>query len=99
MKRRPAHEVLAAVTMRDPSPEQRSADELLADLEQIDEAVRKKVEIGSDAVKKRYETELVPKLDEVRKLVVRKSTIARNAAEDALVRFREFLITAGAPLA
>lgn len=96
--KRAAHGVLAAVTMSAPSPQQRSADELLSDLEELDDQVRRKVEISSEHVQKRYAAELAPKLDEIRKLVARRSAIARNAAEDALVRFREFLITAGAPL-
>jgi hypothetical protein len=99
MTKRKRPDVLAAVSTRDPSLRQRSADELLADLEVLDQAVRRKVEISSRAVQRRYETELLPKLEEVRKLVERGSTIARNAAEYALVRFREFSITAGAPMA
>ena len=78
--------------------ELRSPEELLEDLEALDDLVRKKVEIMRADIARRYTDELAPRLEEIRKLVTNRSPIARNAAEDAIVRFREYLITAAAPM-
>ena len=83
--------------MRRPD-ESRSPEELLEDLETLDEQVRRKVEILRPDIARRYPDELAPRLEEIRKLVAHRSPIARNAAEDAIIRFREFLITAAAPM-
>lgn len=96
---RAVHGVLAAVRMPEASPELLTAEELLVEIEKMNELVLKKVEIASDETRRRYERELAPRLDEIRKLVGARATRARNAAEDTLVRFREFWITASAPMA
>jgi hypothetical protein len=91
--------VLAAVRTSEPSPELRSAEELLVEIERVNELVLKKVEISPDETRRRYERELAPRLDEIRRLVAARASRARNAAEDTLVRLREFWITASAPMA
>ena len=75
---------------------ERAPEDMLADLERLADAAELKVEISSDSVRARYEKELVPKLEEMRVLVAQKSPVAKNALEDTIVMFREWLITAGA---
>ncbi len=75
---------------------ERAPEDMLADLERLADAAELKVEISSAAVRERYEKELRPKLDEMRVLVAQESPVAKNALEDTIVLFREWLITAGA---
>lgn len=70
-----------------------SAEELLVALFALNEQIKKKLMIQSAAIEAQYEKELVPKLAEIEKLVNQRSPVARNAAEDAIKRFREFFIT------
>jgi hypothetical protein len=78
-----------------PTQPWRPAEEMLDDLERLNDAIVLKLDLAGRAdVEARYHAELVPKLDEVRRLVARKSPIAKNALEDAIVMFREFHITA-----
>jgi hypothetical protein len=75
---------------------ERSPEDMLVDLENLNDAADLKREISGPEVEKRYATELAPKLEEVRRLVAQRSPLARNAAEDAIVLFREYLVTSGA---
>jgi hypothetical protein len=92
--------VLGAIGMKpvleEPSTELTlPAEDMLADLEKLNDAILLKVAHGgSQDVEKRYQEELAPKLSVIRKLVAQKSPIAKNALEDAIVVFREFHITA-----
>ncbi len=70
-----------------------SAEELFTELLALNEQIKKKLMTQSAAIERQYETELVPKLAEIEKLVNARSPVARNAAEDAMKRFREFFIT------
>ena len=70
-----------------------TAEELLVELYALNEKIKKKIMIKSAAIEAQYESELVPKLAEIEKLVTARSPVARNAAEDAMKRFREFFIT------
>ncbi len=70
-------------------------DDLLASLESLDDEVCAKLErSGTDEAKRRYEVELAPRLEAVRKLAARRSPLAKNALEDTIVLLREFHITA-----
>ena len=73
--------------------ELQSAEALLAELHALDEKIKKKVSISGAAMEERYETDIAPKVIAIEKLVTQRSPVARNAAEDALLRFREFFIT------
>lgn len=73
-----------------PAPE-RSAEEMLGELRRLDEALQRKLAAEEPSLRARYEAELVPKLDEVTRLVEGENTIAKNAIEDAIVAFREAL--------
>jgi len=90
----------------DPFAEERSADphkdsspeDLLVSLERFADAVLLKAEISSHEAKERYEKELLPRLEHVRRLVAQKSPMAGNAVQDTMVLFREYLLTTGAPV-
>ena len=75
---------------------ERSAEDMLADLERLADAAELKMEISGPDVKERFAKELIPKLEHVRVLVAQKSPIAKNALDDAIVLFREYLLSAGA---
>ena len=74
----------------------RSAEEMLAELEGIDATIQLKLEREGlpDGVRRRYETELLPRLEDCRALAARRATRARNALMDTLVLYREFSFTA-----
>jgi hypothetical protein len=74
----------------------RDAQDLLHELEELDEALRAKLEHAPAAANEKYQSELAPLLHSVRTLVAQRAPRARNAVEDALVRFRELLITSNA---
>jgi len=70
---------------------ERSPEDMLSDLEDVNDAVMLKLETAVPEVRTRYETELVPLLESARTLVAQGNMRARNVLEDAVVRFRELL--------
>lgn len=81
--------------LNEPSTElERSAEDMLVDLEQLVDAVEMKLESAPDAARARYESILVPKLDDARRLVAQNSPLAKNAVEDAIAAFREMVAIA-----
>jgi hypothetical protein len=76
--------------LNEPSTQvERSAEDMLADLERLVDAVQLKLVTASDVVRARFEHMLAPKLAEVRRLVSQRSPLAKNAVEDAIVLLRE----------
>lgn len=73
-----------------PEPE-RSAEEMLDELFALDDALERQLLGADDAVRARYERELLPKLEEAERLVDQKNGLAKNFIEDAIVLFREAL--------
>lgn len=74
----------------------RTAEEMLEELEKLDASIELKLdrEAVPPDVKKRFEHELRPRLEECRSLVARSGSRARNACMDALVLYREVAFTA-----
>lgn len=80
--------------MASPEP-RRSAEEMLADIERLDASIELKLDreaVPAD-VRKRFEDELRPRLEECRAMVARGGSRARNACMDTLVVYREFAFT------
>jgi hypothetical protein len=79
----------------EPSTElERSAEDMLVDLERLVDAVEMKLESAPDAARRRFEGVLLPKLDDARRLVAQASPLAKNAVEDVIALFREMATTA-----
>lgn len=78
------------------SEPRRSAEEMLLELEQINLALEHKLERANAETRRRYATELLPRLEQARELTERGTARARNACEDALTLFREVAFTANA---
>ena len=72
----------------------RSAEDMLVDLERLVDSVEVKLEAAPPAARERFDTVLVPKLEEARRLVAQQSPLAQNSVEDAIVLFRELATTA-----
>lgn len=74
----------------------RSPEEMLAELEKLDATIELKLdrEAVPAELKKRFEHELRPRLEECRTLVSRGGTRAGNACMDTLVMYREVAFTA-----
>jgi hypothetical protein len=83
--------------LRPSSDLNRSAEEMLSDLERLNDATLLKLEQAPDATRTRYDRELRPRLEEIRRLVAQRSIIAKNAIEDAITMLREIAITAATP--
>jgi hypothetical protein len=83
--------------LHQPSTElEKSAEDMLDDLERLVDAAELKGEISSPEVRQRFDKELAPKVDDVRRLVAQQSPRAKNALEDLIILFREYLLTSGA---
>lgn len=81
--------------LTEPSTElERSAEDMLVDLEALVDAVEMKLESAPASARARFDGVLVPKLDEVRRLVAQESPLAKNAVEDAIAMFREMATVA-----
>lgn len=81
--------------MNEPSTElERSAEDMLVDLENLVDAVEMKLESASSSARARFDQVLVPKLGEARRLVAQESPLAKNAVEDTIAMFREMATTA-----
>jgi hypothetical protein len=81
--------------LKQPPPSQERTEEMLDALEKLnDELVVKLERAGNADVKARYRDELLPRLENARRLVHRQSPLAKNVLEDATVLFRELHITA-----
>jgi hypothetical protein len=77
-----------------PSSEpERPAEEMLRDLEDLDDAVRLKLEIAPPELTTRYEAELAALLSDCRTFVAQANPRARTLIADAIVRYRAFLTT------
>lgn len=74
----------------------RSPEEMLAELEKLDATIEIKLDRESvpPELKKRFEEELRPRLEECRTLVARGGSRAGNACMDTLVVYREVAFTA-----
>ncbi len=74
----------------------RSPEEMLAELEKLDATIEIKLDRESvpPELKKRFEQELRPRLEECRTLVARGGSRAGNACMDTLVVYREVAFTA-----
>ena len=70
---------------------ERSPEDMLTDLEDLNDAVIRKLETAIPEVRQRYEAELVPLLEDARIFVAQGNIRARNVLEDAVVRFRMLL--------
>ena len=68
---------------------------MLTELEELDAAIELKLdrEAVPHEVKRRFEDELRPRLEECRVLVSSRGSRARNACMDTLVAYREFAFT------
>jgi hypothetical protein len=64
---------------------------MLDELLKLDEALERKLFAAPEAARERYERDLVPRLEDAVALVQRRSSLAKNAIEDAIVLFREAL--------
>lgn len=69
----------------------RSPEDMLSDLEELNDAVLRRLETATAEVRRRYETELVPLLEHARTHVAQRNVRARNVIEDASPRFRTLL--------
>ena len=70
---------------------ERVPDDMLSDLENLNDALSRKLETAAADVRRRYEGELVPLLEIARTLVAQRNIRARNVIADAVVQFRAFL--------
>lgn len=70
---------------------ERSPEDMLSDLEDLNDAVIRKLETAVPEIRQRYEAELVPLLETARTFVAQENIRARNVLEDAVVRFRTLL--------
>jgi len=64
---------------------------MLSDLEDLNDAVMRKLETAVPEIRRRYEAELVPLLENARTFVAQENIRARNVLEDAVARFRALL--------
>mgnify|MGYP001336632647 CR=1 FL=1 len=70
---------------------ERSPEDMLSDLEDLNDAVMRKLETAVPEIRRRYEAELVPLLENARTFVAQENIRARNVLEDAVARFRALL--------
>lgn len=69
----------------------RSPEDMLSELEELNDAVLRRLETTSPDIRGRYDAELIPLLENARTLVAQRNVRARNVIEDAAPRFRTFL--------
>ena len=78
------------------SEPRRTAEEMLSDIEKLDSSVALKLdrEDVPAEVRRRFEEDLRPRLEECRAIVGRNGSRARNVCMDALAAYRELAFTA-----
>lgn len=81
--------------MSSPEPH-RSPEEMLAELEKLDATIERKLdrEAVPPEIRRRFDEELRPRLEECRRLVATRGSRAVNACMDTLVVYREVAFTA-----
>ena len=64
------------------------------DLEELVDEAELKLESATPAARDRFENVVMPKVEQARKLLAQKSTLARQAVDDAVVLLRELVAIA-----
>ncbi len=90
MRRAPVR-CMNTVLERPSTDPERSPEDMLSDLEDLNDALMLKLETAVPEIRDRYEAELVPLLERARTFVAQENMRARNVLEDAVARFRAFL--------